>query len=274
MSEHYDNITRDTKVAIELMRAIAGAQRKVGLQPAGELELEIRGEITSAKTDALIAKLHANALAERVWLVIDSEGGNARTAFKLWATLRGHPGRVTTVAPGICASAATTIFLAGHERLAMRNASFHVHPTRDASESENQATDEVARYVFWMRPGADRSEAGFCRYCTADAAETPLTADEAVGLGIATEVTDNARLAADQAAFDAIPDSYSITTIGGAVHHMPLNRRAVLAAANSMRGVRCGNSLMVGMPAGFSAAAMALAGVHPEHLDELEEGYS
>ena len=162
------------------------------------------------------------------------------------------------------------MFLAGDERWATRDTRFHLHPTHAASPNENAALDCTARSIFWMRPNGDRCERQFKRYCKLDAAETELSAHEAKALGICTAIVDVEALQREQATLDMIPDSYSITTISGNVYSLPLSKRPIVALSHSLRGLRNGTNLMIGVPSSVLNAATGLAGIAPENTDEHE----
>ena len=65
-----------------------------------------------------------------IYLYIHSDGGCAYSALSAFFHLRQHPCKIVTIADGFCASAATILFLGGHERWISKHACLLIHQLR------------------------------------------------------------------------------------------------------------------------------------------------
>ena len=83
--------------------------------------ITIKGIIGNEKGQYSLAKLIAAVKKEpagRLHVVINSEGGDGDLAFDMYEYLHGLGRPITTECCGICASAASILFLAGDKRIA------------------------------------------------------------------------------------------------------------------------------------------------------------
>ena len=96
----------------------------------GELNLFGLVGFTDSEGDGFTVRDVAEALAEMegdVTVKINSGGGRASDGIAIFNALKQHHGKVTTVAMGIAASAASVIFMAGDERVMAHGALLMVH---------------------------------------------------------------------------------------------------------------------------------------------------
>jgi len=114
----------DVCVAAEslLHPAQEGADAVIALGPRGD-DVRLSGEIRDGAAARLEALLDAHPEARRIHLT--SEGGLAAEGAALGDVIAAHG--LTTYVPDYCVSACTLAFVAGHERLALRDARLGFH---------------------------------------------------------------------------------------------------------------------------------------------------
>lgn len=104
-------------------------------------------EVNTKSVRDLIEKvLQADRQAKGdIYLLITSGGGDSEQAVLAYSVLKNSiKNKLITIAAGEVASAATIIYLAGHERLAYKNAHFYVH----AGKYEANFPLQEAKSVF------------------------------------------------------------------------------------------------------------------------------
>jgi ATP-dependent Clp protease protease subunit len=139
--------------------------------------------------------------SKAVTLHVNSPGGDMFEAFAIFNALDGHAGHVTAVIEGVAASAASYIIMAAERIVMPANAMVMIHDPASwsaggaddhriaATVLENVRMSMVAAYVA----GTGLSEE---RVTALMAAETWMTADEALALGFADEVRAAVKVAA------------------------------------------------------------------------------
>lgn len=75
----------------------------------------------------LVRKLHAMEDKARVTIFIKSDGGDVYSGLCAMDHIKASPIEITTVADGLCASAATLILMGGDKRLMLENSRLLIH---------------------------------------------------------------------------------------------------------------------------------------------------
>lgn len=185
----------------------------------GEVRLQLYDPIDSWGGDwGVSAKEFAAALdalpesTSRIWLHINSPGGEVFEAVTILNLLRRHPAGVTAVVDGLAASAASFIAAGADEVVMARNAQFMIHDAwgvciGNAADMRGLADllDKLSNNIASIY--ADRAGGTLDGWRAAMLAESWYTADEAVAAGLADRVeqqqsTDpSARAAFDLSSF-------------------------------------------------------------------------
>jgi len=143
------------------------------------------------------AFLNENHTAPEIDVLISSLGGSAHEGLALYEALKAFPGKVTTIAIGVVASAAAIVFMAGSRRRIAPTAGLMFHEPRFRSatgtstelrklaDRNDQITD---KFVGILRTTSRQSDAKI-RAWLAD--EKWFTAQEALKFGFATEIEEN-----------------------------------------------------------------------------------
>jgi ATP-dependent Clp endopeptidase proteolytic subunit ClpP len=144
------------------------------------------------------AKDLSGITASEIEVAINSPGGSVFEGLAIYNALRTHPARIITRVDGLAASAASFIAQAGDERVMVGSAQMMIHDARgvvfgDANELraaadflERQSTNIAELY-------AERSGGEAAHYAALMAAETWLSAAQAVDEGLADSVLTPAR---------------------------------------------------------------------------------
>ena len=158
---------------IDRKRRLYAQLQGFGRRGASRLTLRVAGEITADSIARLIVQLHDNPHAKIVEVLIDSEGGVADAAVKAYVALTGHPGRVQTVARGLCASAAATVFAAGHIRRARATTEFLLHrcAIEPCSSDKRWTATRLAVHARAVRDADEATMACLMRTCDRQRAE-------------------------------------------------------------------------------------------------------
>ena len=158
------------------------------------------------------------ALGERdeITVRINSGGGDVFQGMAIYNLLHQHPSRVIVNIEGACLSIATVIAMAGDEIRMASNALFMVHDPRmfagggskdmrKAAELLDKAAEQI-RDTYVARTGLDASKVEELM-----AAETWLSAEEALELGFITEVVEAKKVTAqfDPSVFSSIPGRFA-----------------------------------------------------------------
>ena len=154
--------------------------------------ITIKGIIGNEKGQYSLAKLIAAVKKEpagRLHVVINSEGGDGDLAFDMYEYLHGLGRPITTECCGICASAASILFLAGDKRIAGCPIMIHNPWMETAGDSE-----QLREASEWIGKFEKRVEKFYSEQTGLDAAtlsalmkqETYLSPSEAVAFGFAT----------------------------------------------------------------------------------------
>lgn len=167
--------------------------------------LYIYGDITSIKwfeNDVCvydlakeIGDLNGKALTVR----INSYGGEVAEGLAIYNLLKSYEGEVTTICDGFACSAASVVFMAGAKRIMPRSSLLMIHnawtrASGDADDLRKAAEDlekitqpSVEIYTSVSNLDADEIKAMMD-------AETWFDADEALGYGFATEISEEAAM--------------------------------------------------------------------------------
>lgn len=167
--------------------------------------LYIYGDITSIKwfeNDVCvydlakeIGDLNGKALTVR----INSYGGEVAEGLAIYNLLKSYEGEVTTICDGFACSAASVVFMAGTKRIMPRSSLLMIHnawtwASGDADDLRKAAEDlekitqpSVEIYTSVSNLDADEIKAMMD-------AETWFDADEALGYGFATEISEEAEM--------------------------------------------------------------------------------
>lgn len=161
----------------------------------------------------------ADITASEIEVQINSPGGDVFDGIAIYNALRTHPATITTRVDGLAASAASLIVQAGDHRVMMQSSQMMIH---EAWGGFVGGADDMVEYAkvldrindamadaYSVRSGADRDE-----ILSLMEAETWMSADEAVQLGLADEVIDPSQK--DQASslgsfFNRIESSHKAT---------------------------------------------------------------
>ncbi len=169
---------------------------------SGHIEASIRGPIGEwGETDrSFIARIEAAGKAKTIGLTINSRGGEVDHALSIFNYLRSHSASVTVKIDGIAASAASIIAMAGDIIVMPANALMMVHSpwsfAAGNSDDLRKAADDLEKFeaalieTYMARTGKDADDIKALL-----AAETWMTAAEAVEEGFADEVEIIARSA-------------------------------------------------------------------------------
>lgn len=167
--------------------------------------LYIYGEITSIKwleNDVCvydlakeIGDLNGKALTVR----INSYGGEVAEGLAIYNLLKSYEGEVTTICDGFACSAASVVFMAGAKRIMPRSSLLMIHNAwtcalgnaedlrKAADDLEKITQPSVEIYTSVSNLDADEIKAMMD-------AETWIDADEALGYGFATEISEEAAM--------------------------------------------------------------------------------
>lgn len=143
----------------------------------------------------------AKRRTNKIVVAINSAGGNAWAGDHIYSALRNSGAHITTRCDGYALSAASLILMAGDVRQAVKNAVIMIHDphsitvgTADDHQKTIDAMNAIAdRYagIYAMRSGMSQEK---CRQMMRD--ETWMSADDALRLGLVTEVIQENRMAA------------------------------------------------------------------------------
>ncbi len=150
---------------------------------------------------AFIRDLHALGDVDELTVRLNSPGGDVFDGWAIYNALARHGAKKTVWVDGLAASMASVIALAGDEIVMPDNAMIMIHmpfqvvigtadDMRAAAEALDKVTDGLVR-AYVARSGMDENEIRQMM-----AAETWLSASEAVENGFATRVDDPVKMAA------------------------------------------------------------------------------
>lgn len=189
------------RFAPRVIQAFKSAGLPSGLQirnAADCTEIMVYGPIGDfGYADDVIARDFLAALAKTaggpVRVRVNSPGGNVFDGMSMYNALRAHPGPVTCQVDGIAASAASFLICAAESivmgeasMLMIHNASTVAWGDKRAFAAEVAVLDKVdgqIAAIYASRSGKDAST-----FATLMDAETYLTAQEAINLGLATAI--------------------------------------------------------------------------------------
>lgn len=148
--------------------------------PLGVSANDVADQITGLQVDEI-----------EVW--INSPGGEVFDGVAIYNALRMHPARVVTRVDGLAASIASVIVQAGDERVMVSGSQMMVHNASGicfGDANEMLAFAEVLEHQNQVIAGiyAERAGADAAGFLASMAAETWMTADEAVEAGLADRV--------------------------------------------------------------------------------------
>lgn len=114
----------------------------VTVETAYLLKANLKSALVELATTSQIQKNKDNE--EGITIYINSPGGDLISAFALYDFIKTIDAPITTVIDGLCASAATLIFLAGEERIMSPNSLFLMHELSYGAEGKNSFMNEMA----------------------------------------------------------------------------------------------------------------------------------
>lgn len=158
------------------------------------------GEIKQSETSAEYFK---NALkdaenVQQINIYINSLGGSVKEAAGIYNLLKRHNADVTVYIDGFAASAASVIAMAGNKLIMPKNTCMMIHnplykhATGNAKELRKMADDldvigNIAKQAYLEKAGEKLSEENLDELLDA---ESYLTAEECVNLGLADDIAD------------------------------------------------------------------------------------
>ena len=168
--------------------------------------------------------------ADKIDLHINSPGGLVFDGITIYNLLKQHPANVTTYIDGLAASIASVIALAGDSVIMAENALFMIHKAsglvmgnsddmRDFAEKLDKVNTSIAT-TYISKTGKDEPEINDLM-----AAETWMTAAEALGFGFVDEVSGEADMAAC-ARFIPVMEKAKFQNIPGCIAKKPTAREA------------------------------------------------
>lgn len=167
--------------------------------------LYIYGDITSIKlfeNDVCVydlAKEIGDLNGKSLTVRINSYGGEVAEGLAIYNLLKSYAGEVTTICDGFACSAASVVFMAGTKRIMPRSSLLMIHNawTRASGDADDlrKAADDIEKitqpsveiYTSVSNLDADEIKAMMD-------AETWFDADEALGYGFATEISEEAAM--------------------------------------------------------------------------------
>jgi ATP-dependent Clp endopeptidase proteolytic subunit ClpP len=100
-------------------------------------------DVTDESVFELVKQIHTMEHMREITIFIKSDGGDLYSGLSAMDHIRISPVKITTVADGLCASAASIMLLGGHTRLAMENAHVLIHQiTSEFSGKYEELKDE------------------------------------------------------------------------------------------------------------------------------------
>lgn len=155
------------------------------------------GEVRSKDFAEQLKTIDADAINVR----INSGGGSVFTAQAIYSSLRMHPAKITVYIDGIAASAATIIAMAGDKIVMPENAMMMIHNPLSGVFGNAEELRDLADILDKVRDtivAAYRNKTGLEdeKLVELMAAETWMTATEALELGFIDEVSGAMKIAA------------------------------------------------------------------------------
>ncbi|MGD0587019.1 MAG: head maturation protease, ClpP-related [Oryzomonas sp.] len=145
-----------------------------------------------------IAALNVNSID----VYISSPGGSFHDGMKIYNTLKRHPAFVTTFNDSEAASIASVLFLAGDRRVAAPGSNMMIHlPSVEQCSGTADDLRKAADYLDVIRDSLVGIYRGCCSMTDAEIlsaleAETYYSAEQALEIGFATEIGEQAKIAA------------------------------------------------------------------------------
>lgn len=159
----------------------------------------LQGISDNVSSEQLNAFLQANATAENLTVVINSDGGDVIEGFAMHDALKNHGAKITTIAKK-ANSIASVVFLAGDERLIATEAEFMIHNawlSGDQLKGMQINAHVLAELREEMTHVDNQIKKVYNQYTTEDVdvlmkAETFLRPEQVVAMGFATGYTEQA----------------------------------------------------------------------------------
>lgn len=240
---------------------------------ADEAVVRIYDEIWFLGVNALDLAADLDGItAPNIRVEINSPGGDVWDGVAIYNALRAHPAKVTTRVDGIAASIASVIAQAGDHRVMLGGSQMMIHnawglTVGDHGDHEDMAAmlmhqDDVIAGIYAQRSGGTKDQ-----FKALMDAETWLTAEAAVELGLADEVIDPGSREPEKPA-DKLSDRLTaVVDLGAAV----LNDVEGLVAAHADAGSPLTGAKREGLVALAALAPRAVAllnGPEPVKDDE------
>ena len=175
-------------------RAPRGPWYSISNATAERAQVRIYDEIGYWGVDAdTFARDLESITAGEIEVAINSPGGSVFQGLAIYNALRTHPARVVTRVDGLAASAASFIAQAGDDRIMVESSQMMIHDAMAAVAGNADDMREVADFLDRQSANiaelyASRSGMDVAKFVDMMAAETWMTATEAVEHGLADSV--------------------------------------------------------------------------------------
>lgn len=165
----------------------------------GTLEILIYGDITSWEWDESdvssynLAQVIGKSGADRIYVKINSYGGEVSEGLAIYNSLKNHPAHVETVCDGFACSAASIVFMAGEDRVMNDASLMMIHHAWSYARGNAQDLRKAAEDLEKI---SDTAAEAYRRVMTIDEEklqelledESWITPREALSYGFATAV--------------------------------------------------------------------------------------
>lgn len=161
-------------------------------------KINVVGEINLYTYEKVLNSVMEGNVSEEILLVINSTGGNVRTAFAIYDLLKSLNVKITTIAIGNCCSVATVLFALGSERFIAKNARYMLHQTNFCFSEKASLNSGKIRAIsksadndekIWkeiLQESCSQNISEFLNNTFSSEEDVFLTAEETLILGLAT----------------------------------------------------------------------------------------
>lgn len=157
------------------------------------MKLYLHGELLSDTSTISSIIKDLDSVDGPVDLEITSEGGDTYSALALYNKIKHRKALVTTIANGMCMSAAVLVYAAGHTRLVYSNTAFMVHeyrfnmdgPVSRARRISDQSLREQLLYAKLLAANSSLTQQQWIKLMNV---ESYFNEQESVKYGLSTKV--------------------------------------------------------------------------------------
>lgn len=169
-----------------------------------KLKLTITGEINEQTYQYVADALLRGPKFSEIILVINSSGGKTREALAIYELLKATNLPITTIALGNCSSSATILFALGFKRLIAPNTRYMLHQgSFHIAEDCRLTLNDLQEIIGDLEELIESIKDKLSATCSKDISEfleatfscskdTVLSCEEAISLGLATNIFDSA----------------------------------------------------------------------------------